>query len=151
MSSAWTDIGSTADAVLAGIAGALQAASGKLVTRSYREFDTRSIDELRTGVWTLLARGLVEDSGEYQIQALLIGQLTVPEGTDPQEVERRELAMADDILCLISGLYGVGLRLRGLRQSMHIEAPDGWVAADIDIGPLSLYEEPPVITFVGAD
>lgn len=142
----------TSNAILTGISQALAlAAPDRVVTRSYAEFTDRDQETLLRGLWTLLARGAREEDGAAYLDMLLVGQLTVREDASdqPLAVEQAELAMLDEVLCLVSGIRGCALTLRGVRHSMQIEAPDGWLAVDLEAGGFALNEDAPVISFNG--
>ncbi len=121
----------------------IAAAPTRVVTRTLKDFSDRRKEDLMAGVFTLVHRGQ-KDMRSYQehLQVLLVGQVLVAEKAAaelkalPETVEEAELLMIDEIRRWADGVQGAQVSLVGWSQSQQIEAPFGWVAVEIDIGPL---------------
>ena len=126
--------------ILAALTTALQAAApSRTVSRRYRDFADRDKTELTAGVFTLLNKG--GDSGnDYadRLKLLLVGQILLPETTPGEAVEEAELVMLDDVRRFADGVVGAQVSLGAWRQSLQLEAPYGWIAFDLDVGPFDL-------------
>lgn len=118
-------------------AALVAAAPTRVVTRTLKDFGDRKKDDLQAGIYTLVHRGQ-QDTKMYQehLQALLVGQLLVGEKAAPETVEEAELVMLDEIRRWADGVQGANVSIAKWSQSQQIEAPFGWVAVELDIGPL---------------
>lgn len=125
---------------------ALQSASPtRTVTRNLEDFGRRDLAELEQGVFTLISRGRQPQRDEtVTLNVLLVGQIAVQEGSAPSAVEEAELLMVDEIDAFMRGAQGARVMLDGgIQQSQQVDAPYGWVAARLAIGPVELaaYED----------
>ncbi|TKA91817.1 hypothetical protein FAZ79_00490 [Guyparkeria sp. SB14A] len=112
---------------------------GRVVTRSYQEFARRKHSDLEAGVWTLLCEGQaqIERYAEH-FGAVLVGQIQLGEKATGEEIEEAELAMIDEMRDFCERVKGVQVRPVRWKQSMQIDHPYGWVAVDLDFGPVEL-------------
>lgn len=125
--------------VLEGVRDSL--ASGfpaRQVTRTMLDFARRRPEDLQAGVWTVLAdgQGEIRQAEEY-VRVLLVGQIQVPERAAGEDLEEMELRMIDEIKALRRAA-SVRVDILDISQSRQLEAPYGWVAARLRIGPLDL-------------
>lgn len=114
---------------------------GRVVTRTLRDFGQRKREELQRGIYTLVCQGeppRQPGTGLDYIDALITGQFKLAESAAGEDVEEAELLMRDELVRWADGCQTAQVLLRGLRQSQQLEAPYGWVAISLRIGPLDL-------------
>lgn len=134
---------SAEDKILASFKTAMQMAyPHRVVTRSLLDFADRQPDELKAGVFTILANGLPEGDIYFQhMKFLVVGQIQLSEKATGEDVERAEMLLSRDIRNLVQRqLRGPSLHLGALEQSAQLEAPYGWVSVSITAGPYDATE-----------
>lgn len=115
------------------------AAPARLVTRSLRDFAARSKTDLARGVFTLVSRGRPASRGDIDyVEVLLVGQIALTEKSAGENVEEAELLMLDEVARWAKS-SGVGqIEFQGIQQSQQVDAPYGWLAVRLRVGPLDL-------------
>ena len=128
------------DALQLGLASALPS---RLVTRNFVPLAMRPYEELIPGIVSLIRLG----EGEYAnylgreaqlgtVKALLIGQLQVEEGQTALDVERAEIALAEEIKTFLQGAMPAPVAdclSDGYKQSGQLEFPRGWVVFELEM------------------
>lgn len=115
------------------------AAPARSVTRALKDFSDRNKTELTAGIYTLISKGQVNTSRyDEHLKVLLVGQIQLTEDSTPDQIEEAELLMIDEIRRFVDGCQGVQVMMKSWQQSQQIEAPYGWVSAEIQVGPLDL-------------
>lgn len=119
------------------------AAPSRIVTRSYADFSGREKADLRSGIFTIISAGEksfvdeVYEPGDYGSHDILItGQIQLDEGSTGEETEDAEFGLIADLKAAVAGPLPselLGLTLHSWRQSGQIEAPYGWIAAQLGI------------------
>ena len=134
----------TVDETLESLKDALAAAlPGRVLTRSFLPMARRSLDELQSGVVTLINKG-VKDYANYlgreaqlgTLEVVLIGQLKVDDALPSLAVEQAELQLAGEIEAFLRSAMPAGVRdcqANGFAQSGQLEAPYGWVAFELEV------------------
>ncbi|HYC64945.1 MAG TPA: hypothetical protein VEC14_09455 [Reyranellaceae bacterium] len=112
----------------------------RIVTRSYRDFADRPKLELEAGVFTVLSRGESDyhdlhpaEFGTHRM--LVIGQILLAEGATGEAVEQAEFALVDEIKAVTTAALPPeldGLTLLRFSQSGQLEAPYGWIVAELE-------------------
>jgi hypothetical protein len=131
------------------------AGSGRVITRTYADFDARPEPDLVAGLYTVLAAGVREypwdrcdsadDASGPGATALpvfmfrVLGQGLLPEGADGAAIEAAEFAMVSEVEALADALVTddsldqheelCRVVLKGIDQSQQLEAPYYWIAA----------------------
>lgn len=115
---------------------------GRIVTRSLKDFAARQPAELKRGIYTVVSKGegdfanLRERAamdGKHRL--LLVGQIQLQEKADGEAIEDAEFAMIEEIKEFLRDLPPAlaCLDMTGYQQSAQVEAPYGWIAADLEI------------------
>lgn len=125
------------------------AAPDRIVTRLYQPRGHHHDKDLKTGIFTIVSRGVLgytntvgrmASYGRHQV--LITGQLMLPpsDGNEAngQQVEDAEFTMLEQLRTLARSPLPEsigGLALLEFGQSGQLEAPYGWIAARFEIGP----------------
>lgn len=120
----------------------LAAAPGRIVTRTLEDFSDRKKTDLQAGIYTLVHRGQGEitDEDEY-LKVLLVGQMELGEKATGEQIEEAELIMSEEVKRFARYATGARVRIKSWQQSMQLERPNGWISAEIEVGPFSLTPE----------
>ncbi|MFP4615568.1 MAG: hypothetical protein ACLFRB_06800 [Thiohalorhabdus sp.] len=127
-------------AVRTGLRDALaEAAPSRIVTRDFQPFAQRDEADLRAGVFAFLGRGQeqVEEYSDH-LKIALVGQCLVAESDAPSAVEELEDTLSEEMRSFARGVYGTYVGIQAWQQSGQLEHPYGWIAAELDVGPIDL-------------
>jgi hypothetical protein len=115
------------------------AAPSRVVTRDFLPFADRESADLQAGVFTFLGRGQ-DQVAEYSdhLKIALVGQCLVGEDAAASAVEEIEDAMSEELRDFARGVYGTFVAIQAWQQSGQLEHPYGWIAAELDVGPIDL-------------
>lgn len=134
------------DVALQAIADNLAAAlPARRVGRSLVDPAMQSREDMQAGIFCLVTEGggsfanyLGREADLGAVRARLVGFVAVEEGTDPEEIERAELAMLMDALRWINapGPSGYGAGVSSIypedwAQSKQLEHPYGWIVLSL--------------------
>jgi len=115
-------------------------APGRVVTRDLADFASRSNDDLKKGVYTLIARsennyanypGRAGQLGKLSI--FIVGQIKLTENAMPSAVEDAEFNMIEELKALAQSILPEivsNLQLQSVRNSSQLETPYGWVSSE---------------------
>lgn len=114
----------------------------RIVTRSLKDHAQRHAADLKKGIYTLISHGeegftnLRERAamdGRHRI--LLVGQFQLGENCAPVDIENAEFVMVEEIKEFLRDLPPdlACLEMTGYQQSAQLEAPYGWIAAQLEI------------------
>lgn len=128
----------------------IEAAPGRVITRTYRDFADRDADDLRTGIYTIVSTGVREypyeradfsggvggarqtDLGVFTFT--VIGQFQLAEDATGEEVEAAEFELLAELEAVADAAIAseelVDLRIERAGFSGQLDAPFGWVATD---------------------
>lgn len=134
----------TPDDTLEALKNGLSAAMPlRIVGREFRPLAQRRAEELLKGVVTLVNRGedkyanyLGREAQLGALDVLLIGQLKVDDKASPLDVERAELALAEEVKAFLRAPLPAGVvdcQAQSFVQSGQLEAPFGWVVFELEV------------------
>ena len=112
------------------------------VSRDFLDFAQRDEADLKKGLLSLIAdggspqgEGLSETFVMDSQNMAILGQIKLPEGCAPSEVENAEMAMLDDVLNWMRSSPEVldEVVLRRFRQSKQVESPYGWMVLEFSV------------------
>jgi hypothetical protein len=134
-------IAATLDSLLLSLTAALPE---RVVTGSFADFSDRRPAEIDKGIVTLILvrSNPEEESWTEMLHCKLVGQVKVNERSQqPNAVTAAELALYQQLSawCRNPGTSLPNIHIHGdVLFSGQIEFPVGWVAMDLDIGPIDL-------------
>lgn len=117
---------------------------GRVVARDLQDHPQRPLDQLLQGVVTVIVPEVQLDPWLETLRLTLVGQLAVPErASSPAAVEDAELQLLQQLLAFVRNPGGELPRLHSprARLSGQLEYPFGWVALELDCGPLDGSED----------
>ncbi len=115
----------------------------RIVTRDFKDFADREQADLEAGVVSIIGNGekdyapILSRAAELgTVPFVVVGQVKLAEDAAPSAVEDAEDLLAEELkaFCRAPGddLLG-GISFLGFRQSGQMDAPYGWIAADIEV------------------
>ena len=116
-----------------------QVASGRIVTRSYKDFSLHTNEDLKRGIFTVLSQGVneypsIEPPGEFGRQGVIIlFQGLVDEdasGAELDQIEFNAINLLEQLAKEHNEAQMPAFILRSCRQSSQLEAPYCWVRSE---------------------
>ncbi len=115
----------------------------RIVADELLDFADREESELQQGVYTLLSDGQpsTEEFAET-IGVMFVGQVMVAEKAGNRAVELAENEMIAELKRLRQAA-NVNIQIGSIQQSRRLEAPYGWIRADLTVGPFDFTPQLP--------
>lgn len=119
--------------------------AGRVVTRSWKDFDGHLQADLEAGIYTLVSQAERDYANYYGREAqlgtqtiLISGVFVLPEDATGEQIEDGEFEMVEELQAVAQerakpAIIGA-LQLMGFQQSGQLEAPYGWVLARFENG-----------------
>lgn len=114
----------------------------RVATRVLKDFADRETAQLKKGVFSVIAK---EQTGgdvyESMLSFLVVGQCQLNEKSSGEDIEEFELTMAREIKNLVQRqTQGPVIRITNIAHSNQVEAPYGWISAQLECGPYDATE-----------
>lgn len=114
----------------------------RVVTRDLKDFGDRARADLLKGIFSIVSLG--EDGfADYMgreadlgtVNLIIVGQIELAESAAPSAIEDAEFSMIEDLKDFCRGALAIpitGLYLKRWRQSGQLDAPYGWISAEVE-------------------
>lgn len=114
----------------------IQALPTRHVTRSFKNLDGWSNDQLTSGVWQIVSDNGSELNGELDLaggthNVMLVAYVRVADNEQQYKVEDAELAMLKELADFLDDERNCGLDMVSWQQSKQLEHPYGWLVVSL--------------------